>query len=45
MEKARYMDEEILKIQIAENSKLIDQYLKELSNSATRLTFSEKATA
>ncbi len=45
MDKVRYMDEEILKIQIAENSKKIDQLLKELNDSAIRLTSSEKATA
>jgi hypothetical protein len=45
MDKVRYMDEEILRIQIAENSKMIDQFLKELNDSAVRLTSLEKATA
>ena len=45
MDKVCYMDEEILKIQIAENSKKIDQLLKELNNSTVRSTSSEKATA
>jgi hypothetical protein len=45
MDKVCCMDEEILKMKIEENSKLLDQLLKELKDSAIQLTSSEKATA
>lgn len=43
MSKVRYMDEEILKMQIAVNSKLIDHILKELNVSSIRTISLEKA--
>ncbi|MDF2987651.1 MAG: hypothetical protein K0R50_3161 [Eubacterium sp.] len=42
MEDAWYTDEEILKLQIAENSKQIDELLKELKDSAIWLTLTGK---
>lgn len=45
MNKVAYMDEEILKFQMAENSKLIDKFLKEFNESISQLTSSEKARA
>ncbi|MHB8066157.1 MAG: hypothetical protein ACYDG2_26650 [Ruminiclostridium sp.] len=43
MDKVAYMDEEILKLQITENSKLIEKFLKEFNESISQLTSSEKA--
>ena len=43
MDKVCYLDEEIIKLQIAENSKLIDQLLKELEASANQKILQEKA--
>ncbi|MHB8061277.1 MAG: hypothetical protein ACYDG2_01380 [Ruminiclostridium sp.] len=42
MDKVRYIDEEILKMQIAENSKLIEDFLKEINDSAVWLTSTGK---
>jgi hypothetical protein len=43
MDKVCYMDEEIIKMQIAENFKLIDQLIKELKDSSDKLIPEEKA--